>query len=603
MSNTPQSKVDEHLARSEAMRPHITQYEIAELKSFMREMKLRQVETLKLYEPLTWQDKFHASTAKECILSKGNQAGGSVTGFVEVARAVTGQDPYNKYPKENGVAVCLGYGEPHIGRVMHRYLFGWDAFKIIRDEETGEWRTFRPWDPDEDYKGIYGDAHRKDEARPAPPFIPRRFIKGKIAWVKNAERIFSRVEFINGWKLYACNSNGDPSQAQGFQANLYHIDEDVAKGGWYTEAVARCSVHEGLIRWTAMPHAKTEDIVNMITRAEEDEGKETPETVCIRASIFDNPYLPKKSREMNMRIWRDAGEDVVKMRAYGELTSSAVRMYPFFDKRTHSAIRVLSDSDRRDEEDGIEVRHGIQKILTESNGIPPHDWCRYFSMDPGHQILGGVMIAVPPPELGDFKIAYNELYIHQANASVFGKKLYDEARREHFHDFIADMHGGRLRQLGSGELPIRDYERQLDKYNLRCEVRGSRFAAGCDDIKLREGKLRNWISTRDDGYPTLLVVADRCPNLVKEITRFKKKTGIVNGVEVVLDEGNRRGPVHAVECLEMLAAHGCAYVKPPMRVKESSRVDRILAMERSFQAKMSQQSPRSNFINLGPRGE
>src|SRR3972149_1588114 len=69
----------------------------------------------------------------------------SLAHFVEIARALTGQDPYGKYPKRDGLAVCVAYGERHIGTVIHRYLFRWGAFKMIRDLGSGDWRTYRPW--------------------------------------------------------------------------------------------------------------------------------------------------------------------------------------------------------------------------------------------------------------------------------------------------------------------------------------------------------------------------------------------------------------------------------------------------------------------------
>lgn len=583
-----------------------SQYDLDQMRSYLREIKSRQIEALNLYEPLPWQDKFHQATVKEAILSKGNQSGGSLCGFAEVARAVTGQDPYGKYPEKNGVVVCLGYGESHIGRVMHRYLFRSGAFDIIRDLETNEWRVFRPWSSEEEFNGKRGDAGREKEARPAPPLIPKRFIKGKIAWTKRAENIFSTVYLTTGWTLYACNSVGDPNQAQGFQANLYHIDEDLASGGWYEEAVARCSRFNGLIRWTAMPHSSTEDIVRMIERAEEEEGKEKPRTICVKAGIADNPFLPKEAREENMRIWAEAGDDVVRMRAYGELTVDNVRMYPRFDKRTHSAIRTLSSRQQEEESRGIEHRSLVQKILTDNNGVPPQDWTRYFSFDPGHTVLAGVWVAVPPPQLGDFKIVYRELYITSATAAMFGSRMQDMQKSEHIQDWIVDMHGARLRSLATGELPIRDYERQMDRYKLGCEVRGSRFGAGCDDIQLRENKLREWIATRNDGYPTLLVVGDRCPNLIKEIVKFKKKKVRVGGMDVIQNEANRKGMCHAVEALEMIAAHGCPYVAPPRRVVASSRVDGILKARklRALQRRhLKGKRPGEGGIILGPRGD
>jgi hypothetical protein len=588
-----------------AMSKNITQHELSELKRYLKEIKARECEALKLYEPLPWQEKYHSTTAKECIAAKGNQVGGSLAGFAEVARAVTGQDPYNKYPKENGVAVCLGYGEPHIGRVMHRYLFRYGAFDIIRDKDTNEWRTFRPWPQDEEVHGKYGDKGREAEAKPAPPLIPKRFIKGKISWLKRSENIFSTVYFTTGWTLYALNSMGDPSRAQGFQANLYHIDEDVATGGWYSEAVGRCSRHNGLIRWTAMPHSKTEDIVGMMERGEEEEGKESPKTVVVRAGIDDNPFLPPEAKEENLRIWKDMGEDVLRMRAYGELTVDSVLMYPRYDPKVHTAVKVLNRSEQQAEDDGLQVRCDVQRIMAENNGVPPKEWCRYFSFDPGHQVLAGIAIAVPPARIGNFKIVYDELYITAATAKMFGDAMYKHFRNDVFQDWIVDMHGARLRQLGTGELPIRDYERCIDKYNLSCEVRGARFGAGCDDIKLREQKLRNWMSIREDGFPTLLIVNDRCPNLVKELKKFKKKKTRVNGMEVVTDEANRRGMCHAIEALEMLAAHGCPFVTPPVKINTSTRIRRIIEEQkmREKQRRRKNRRPGSGGITLGPLGD
>lgn len=583
----------------------VTNFELGELKRYLKEIKSRECEALNLYEPLPWQDKYHATTAKECIAAKGNQVGGSLAGFAEVARAVTGQDPYNKYPKENGVAVCLGYGEPHIGRVMHRYLFRYGAFDIIRDKDTGKWRTFRPWPQDEEVHGKWGDAGREAEAKPSPPLIPKRFIKGKISWLKRSENIFSTVYLTTGWTLYALNSMGDPSRAQGFQANLYHIDEDVATGGWYSEAVGRCSRYNGLIRWTAMPHSKTEDIVSMMERAEEQEGKPEPSTVVVRAGIDDNPFLPKKAKEENMRIWKDMGEDVLRMRAYGELTVDSVMMYPRFDPKVHTALPMLSNTQREAEKDGKELRCDVQRIMEENGGVPPKDWCRYFSFDPGHQVLAGVAVAVPPAHLGNYKVVYDEIYLTAATAAMFGEKMYEKFRNENWQDWIVDMHGARLRQLGSGELPIRDYERAVGKYNLTCEVRGPKFGAGCDDIKLREQKLRNWMGIREDGYPTILLVNSRTPNLIKELKKFKKKKTRVNGMEVVTDEANRRGMCHAIEALEMLAAHGCPYIAPPVRIAKSSRVQRMIDAQkmRAKQRQRKNKRPGSGGITLGPLGD
>ena len=105
----------------------------------------RECEALRLYEPLPFQEKYHSCQSKEALIQAGNQVGKSLAAFVEDARAATGQDPYGKYPKENGIMVCLGMDEGHIGRTIHKYLFRAGAYKIIRGPINGKRRAWKPW--------------------------------------------------------------------------------------------------------------------------------------------------------------------------------------------------------------------------------------------------------------------------------------------------------------------------------------------------------------------------------------------------------------------------------------------------------------------------
>jgi hypothetical protein len=102
---------------------------------------------------------------------------------------------------------------------------------------------------------------------------------------------------------------------------------------------------------------------------------------------------------------------------------------------------------------------------------------------------------------------------------------------------------------------------------------GTRMRPGCDDIKLRELKLREAMLVRQGGscagYPTLLVNMDACPNLVSEIKGFRKKVIRQVGREIVTDDGNRKA-THAVEALEQAVGYGCPYVRPPAPAKLTS---------------------------------
>ena len=117
-------------------------------------------------------------------------------------------------------------------------------------------------------------------------------------------------------------------------------------------------------------------------------------------------------------------------------------------------------------------------------------------------------------------------------------------------------------------------------------------------------KLRDWMSVRQDGSTKLLITLQRCPNLVKEFYRFKKK--IINGF--VTDEGNRRGNCHAIETCEYAAAYGLPYVKPVNGIKKLSIAAKIIRdrNQRSKQRKMNKQLESGTFhsyINLGPSGD
>lgn len=565
-------------------------YQQAEFRQLMLEQMRREEEALNLYRPLPFQEMFHSCPLKECIIQKGNQTGGSLCGAVELARAVTGKDPHNKYPKTDGCAAVIGYGEQHVGRVFYPILFQPGQFRVIRDEVTGRKRVWQPWVP--------ADAAREDEAENAGPLIPPRFIKS-VAWEKKAERIFSRIDFTTGWTLYALNSAGDPSQAQGFKLNFCWIDEDLANSGWYQEMFGRLSMKKGRLRWTALPHAKNDDIINIVERGDKEAGlaDDDPEktTRVVRATIFDNPYFPPESLRDNIKAWKAEGEDVYRKRALGEFTFDSVKMYPTFSRYVHSATGT------------VEGAQPLQKLLAERGGEPPEGWTRYMAVDPGFQVCAALFAAVPPPaEFGEHVIIYDELYIPNATPSIFAEGAQQKIRDWPFEAFIIDAHGSKLTSLTSGINPMTAYTEALRERNLSSVQSGNSFLMGSDDVRGRETRVREWLSIpHGHTLPKLLVVLERCPKLAWEIERFKKKTHNVGGKRIPLDDGERKVHTHAVEACEYLAAHGCAYRKPPSRVVSAKTpFDNYTERKRKQQVKDKAIAKLlgRNFISLGPRG-
>lgn len=566
----------------------MTDWAAGQYKRLLREKIKRESEALRLYEPQPHQEAYHRSKVSSVVMQKGNQVGGTLCGAVEVARAVTGQDPYNKYPKKNGVVALLGYGEKHIGTVFYPKLFKPGAFDVIRDLDTGKWRTFRPWP---EAKG--GDLERESEKTQAPPLIPNRFLDGRPAWVKRNERIFSVVRFVNGWELRAFNSAGDSGQAQGFEADLYWVDEDIEKAGWINEIFGRLVKRDGLLRWTAIPHGKNDEMMRLIEKAHEDSEKAEPTTAVIRATIFDNHYLKEKSVAKRVEDWKAQGDDIYRQRALGELNLESTLMYPRFNRRLHDVMNVDDHSSQ------------AQKILAERMGYPPSDWTVYVAIDPGWTTTAIMFLTVPPPEMGGEIFIFDECYMHDATSVTFGEAMQLKCRDRVIEAFIMDMHGGRLRSISSGEIPVDKYTDALRERGIKSEQLGFHFRQGEESHKRREEVMRNMLAIRRDGKPQLMVVTGTCPNFCKEMENFRKKTVKYMGKDMPIDEGNRRVMTHAVEAVEMSVALDLGYVKPRPKAQRDETVDWV--KEWGDQNRRNQKIAEAffggkSYISLGPQG-
>lgn len=514
----------------------------------------------------------------------------SIAGFTEDARAVLGLDPHGKYPAK-GTLVCIGYGQSHIGTIIYRHLFQPGLFKIIRTSKQEGWRIFRPWEQDREINGKKGDLGLEDQAEPSPPLIPEKYIKEDFAWDDRRARVFSRVviETPNTeWEIRAYNSNGDPRQAQGFNANLVHIDEDLADAEWYIEMVARTNAVQGLLRWTALPHEDNDAMKLMEERAEEDAGDENPRTVIFTASATDNPFYSDKEKQQDARLWKQMGEDVYRQRFLGEYTNSG-RMYPTFSVDLHTAISEL------------EGRSKVQEIVTDGGGVIPHEWCRYAAVDPGHAVCAVLYFAVPPPDVGDQVVIYDELYLRGCDAKMFAAAHAEKARGITLQDFIIDAHGGRLREIGSGVTPREQYSSQLRKQGMRSVASGYDFRDGSDNIKGRETILREWLGVREDGTTRLLVIPERCPEFCREMVRFRKKKLKIGGQATFIDEGERRTNTHAIEACEYGVAMGLPYVKPPRKRNEKTFYERVIEGRRARAARRRAKAENKGIV-LGARG-
>ena len=469
--------------------------------------------------------------ASETLVIGGNRSGKSLCTFVEDAWAATGTHPVEgKYPKEGGTLVIIGANWKHIGLVVVPYLFKAGAFKIIKDKTTGQWRAFDP----------VLDASREKEAKPAPPLIPPRMVKS-FSWLLKSAGYLNSAELVNGWTIHCFSSEGDPPQ--GFKANRVHIDEDLQNEQWVPEMQARLADVKGLFSWSAMPHSKNEALIGLNERAERAEETGSTDIKRFVLRFLDNLHIDGDEKRKMLERWAAIGEDVLRQRSEGEFTTDSILVYPNFNMSLHGYCRT-----------------------TLEYGQVPESWCRYAVVDPGHAVTAVLFAAVPPDE--SIILLYDELYIRNCNAVIFGQEMQKKAAGINFYAFLIDAHGARLTDIGSGKSPQDQYTEQLAALNVRSQATGSSFIPGSDDIQAGLHAVRTMLHIRPDGTTKLRFLRNAVPNMEREMKRYKKKCATVAGTTVVTDEPNKRGEFHLVDCLRYLCAYNPRYHAPVKQVTE-----------------------------------
>jgi hypothetical protein len=525
-----------------------------------RELANRKAEALRLYEPLPaiWKDnvivnavEFHKSEAPERLARGSNRAGKTLIAAIEIARALTNQDPYNKYPPVDGRCFSVGKDGKHVADVMFRKLFRPNAFRIIRDQKTGNWRTFRPW--------IEEDAQRKHESKPAPPLIPRRFVK-EIAWENKKASQPQIVILNNGWEINFYSSLGKPPQ--GSDIDLAWFDEEIEDPDWYPEMASRLVDRKGKFLWSATPQAGTDRLFDLSLQAEKERERKDPRVIEFRLLLEDNPHIPNDQKQLLAMKFADPEQ--YRVRILGEFAYLRRRVYPEFNTHVH----------------GVEMNEG-----------PPQNWTRYAITDPGRQLCVTIFVAVPPPDESLKKYIYDELYIENCTAIKYGLEMARKCSGQHFQAFIIDSHMAKQTEMASGVTVGFQYSQQLKNNGVSSIETGHSFIWGADDIRAGIEAVRSWLYIGTDGLPTARFIYTRTDKLCNQMERYHNK--MLKGV--LTDEPaqiNCDGP----DCLRYAAMHGCPYVKPPPAKKREGYAVKAVREKREKEKKKSGR----NYVNLAP---
>ena len=505
-----------------AVKTVISQYRAGRVRRALAELYQRRLSALNLYEPLEHLKRFHEISAPERVLRGSNRSSKTFSAAIEIARAVTGQDPYNKYPKQDGRAFLVGKDGIHLSTVMYRKLFRAGAFWIIKDEKTKLWRSYRPWEA--------ADKARESERKPAPPLIPMRYVK-EIAWENKKENWPRLITMKNGWELLFFSSLGKPPHGQ--DLDIVWFDEEIFQPDWYAEMAARLIDRHGVFIWSATPQAGSDELFDLHEEAALQAGNKNPRVVEFYLRMDANPHLSEEDREIFASKMKSEQER--KVRIEGEFALTSFRVYPEYDAGIHGCAVFP---------------------------LPP-DWTRYAIIDPGRQVCAVLFAAIPPPHSHDYQIfLYDELYLKGCSAAKFGEAFASRAQHQQFHAFIIDHQGSRVVDTGSG-LPIEmQYSAQLKQRDIKSTATGHAFQWGNSDVQAGVSTARGLLEIGDNGMPILQVFRERMPNFENEIKRYRYKRDTSTGMPSEKPDLRHN---HLMDCLRYLAMYDPKYHKPPKR--------------------------------------
>jgi hypothetical protein len=488
------------------------------------------MEGLRLFRPLPHLEVFHASKAKWRVIDGSNRSSKTMSGCVELCRAVLGCDPYGKYIRKGGNAIVVGMKWDHI-EMIWRKCSQPGAFKIIRDEKTRLYRAVRPRPDDPLHLDPYDEAYR-EKWRDAPPLIPPRMIAGKIAWEDRAKGIPTFVSFTTAWRVHFYSSNAVPPQGDHYHLALK--DEELLNPQFVDEikrglvALDEPPEHRPRGIWSATAQTTNPELLQMREQAEA--GSE--HVHAFKALIKDNPYVPDEEKQ----IFHDSlSEDDRKVRYYGEYALAGRRCYPTFDPQ------------------GI---HGY-----EPKEIPP-TWCRYLALDPGSQHCGTLFLAVDPSEQHAW--IYDGFDLRNGDAVKWAQRI--ASRAEQFEAGVIDMRAGKQKTMGLAVANVaRSYADALEAAGVEFRQKGPMegFFPGSDDVAARQEALRAWMSVRQHdpfaGTPRMLLARGCLPELEEQIRH----------AHMDLRNPNKRAkaawgkfPEDILACAEYLAAFNPRYFEP-----------------------------------------
>ena len=449
-------------------------------------------EGLALYRALPEGEAFHACREKFVIVEGSNRSTKTTAGCAELARALTGSDPYDKYIPRGGVALLVGLKEDNIA-MLWRKIAEPGAFKVIPDEHTRLLRAVRP-DPNDPTRLDEYDLAYQEKWLDAPPLLPPRLVNPDkdVAWNDRAKGVPRTVKVPStGWRLEMRPSGSRPDQGDHY--NYVQNDEEMERSDWYMEEIrgltglSETPKHTPRLVWTATSQVANPAFAELREKA----LAQVPGFARFVFLIKDNPYVP----EAEKKAFFDAlPENERDCRYHGIPAISGRRIYGTYDPS------------------GI---HGCEPFEI------PADWARYAIVDPGTGFCATLLVAIDPDE--EHAWVYGGFVLNNAAATQWAYALQEREKGFAFEAIVMDERAGKQKSFNAAESTAERFANALATAGIQPRTTGSMFGffPGTSDVKTRTIALREWMTIRPEGphkgTPVLQVMKGVLPELDKQI--------------------------------------------------------------------------------------
>lgn len=507
--------------------------QFVEAVTALKKMKLDGLKMLRLTPK---QAGIAADPCSEIMIEGSNRASKTLVAaarYASIARGIPikttdGKEVHCRMQHQQDRALLMwviGDHLRHIGQTIYRVLFQPGLFRIVLDKDTG---FYRAWNPVTFPKDWNIPRHLR---LPSPPLIPGFDAEHNIdpssdiadvAWYHASLHQFERVQLKNGTQIYAYANSSEVKQ--GDPVDEIWQDENMVYPEYYEEYVMRLLDNAGRLCWSTIPRDECPAYNGVLERAKnqyeevlrEERTEEEVNTKVFNLTLAENAFISEEEKKKaSERVTSERGHMV---RILGKSSERFIAVYPEFEAKFHCVEYTGEFADRNDK---------VTEALRKNNWSPPQNWTKELILDPGTVKPGLIFGCVPPMEFWDhaepYFIIYNEIYIRRLDAYMIAEKIQEKEFSPVFQRMIIDEQMARQKPAGFSKTVAQQYSEAFELKGIQSIDTGFSFIPGDPNFKQRSTLVRKALRDRPCGRPQLRIIAERCPETIKQMTRNVRK--------------------------------------------------------------------------------